>query len=48
MKIRERAKRTGVPQKTIHFYIREELLSKPPKSGVNAAGYNESMLIKFS
>jgi DNA-binding transcriptional MerR regulator len=41
MKISELVKRTGVPKETIHFYIREGLLRKPRKSGVNAADYNE-------
>jgi len=41
MKIRELVKQTGVPKETIHFYIREGLLPKPRKSGVNAAEYNE-------
>jgi DNA-binding transcriptional MerR regulator len=42
MKISELVKRTGVPKETIHFYIREGLLRKPRKSGVNSAKYNES------
>lgn len=41
MKISELVKRTGVPKETIHFYIREGLLRKPRKSGVNSAEYNE-------
>jgi len=41
MKIRELVKRTGVPKETIHFYIREGLLRKPRKSGINTAEYNE-------
>ena len=41
MKISELVKRTGVPKETIHFYIREGLLRKPRKSGVNSAKYNE-------
>jgi len=41
MKIGALVKRTGVPKETIHFYIREGLLRKPRKSGVNAANYNE-------
>jgi DNA-binding transcriptional MerR regulator len=41
MKISELVKKTGVPKETIHFYIREGLLRKPRKSGVNAAEYNE-------
>jgi len=42
MKISQLVKRTGVPKETIHFYIREGLLRKPRKSGINAAEYNES------
>ena len=42
MKISELVKRTGVPKETIHFYIREGLLRKPRKSGVNSADYNEN------
>jgi DNA-binding transcriptional MerR regulator len=42
MKISQLVKRTGVPKETIHFYIREGLLRKPRKSGVNSAEYNES------
>jgi DNA-binding transcriptional MerR regulator len=42
MKISQLVKRTSVPKETIHFYIREGLLRKPRKSGVNAAEYNES------
>ena len=42
MKISQLVKRTGVPKETIHFYIREGLLRKPRKSGVNAAEYSES------
>jgi len=41
MKISELVKRTGIPKETIHFYIREGLLRKPRKSGVNSAEYNE-------
>lgn len=41
MKISELVKRTGVPKETIHFYIREGLLRKPRKSGVNIADYHE-------
>jgi DNA-binding transcriptional MerR regulator len=48
MKICERVKQTGVHKETLHFYIRVVPLRKPGKSGVNAAGYNEFMLIKFS
>ena len=42
MKISKLVKRTGVPKETIHFYIREGLLRKPRKSGVNSAEYNET------
>ncbi len=41
MKISQLVKRTGVPKETIHFYIREGLLRKPRKLGVNSAEYNE-------
>jgi DNA-binding transcriptional MerR regulator len=41
MKISELVKKTGVPKETIHFYIREGLLRKPRKSGVNSAEYGE-------
>jgi DNA-binding transcriptional MerR regulator len=40
MKISELVKKTGVPKETIHFYIREGLLRKPRKSGVNTADYH--------
>ena len=42
MKISQLVRRTGVPKETIHFYIREGLLRKPRKSGVNSAEYNET------
>lgn len=42
MKISSVVKRTGVPKETIHFYIREGLLRKPRKSGINIADYNEN------
>jgi len=42
MKISQLVKRTGVPKETIHFYIREGLLRKPRKSGINSAEYNEN------
>jgi DNA-binding transcriptional MerR regulator len=42
MKISNLVKRTGVPKETIHFYIREGLLRKPRKSGINIADYNEN------
>ncbi len=41
MKISELVKKTGVPKETIHFYIREGLLRKPRKSGVNIADYHD-------
>ena len=41
MKISELVKKTGVPKETIHFYIREGLLRKPRKGGVNIADYHE-------
>ncbi len=42
MKISSVVKQTGVPKETIHFYIREGLLRKPRKSGINIADYNEN------
>jgi DNA-binding transcriptional MerR regulator len=42
MKISTVVKRTGVSKETIHFYIREGLLRKPYKPGVNVAAYNEN------
>ncbi len=42
MKISTVVKRTGVPKETIHFYIREGLLRKPHKAGINHADYNEN------
>jgi len=42
MKISTLVERTGVPKETIHFYIREGLLRKPRKSGINIADYNEN------
>lgn len=42
MKISTLVKRTGVPKETIHFYIRERLLRKPRKSGINTADYTEN------
>jgi len=44
MKISQLVKQTGVAKETIHFYIREGLLRKPRKSGVNAADYNETYI----
>jgi hypothetical protein len=42
MKISSVVKRTGVPKETIHFYIREGLLRKPRKAGINIADYTEN------
>lgn len=42
MKISTVVKRTGVPKETIHYYIREGLVRKPRKSGINIADYNEN------
>jgi len=42
VKISELAKRTGVPKETIHYYLREGIISKPRKKGKNVADYNES------
>jgi DNA-binding transcriptional MerR regulator len=42
MKISELAKKTGVPKETIHYYVREGIISKPKKMGKNVANYNES------
>ena len=44
MKIGELVKQTGVPKETIHFYIREGLLRKPRKSGVNSAEYHSGYI----
>ena len=42
MKINELSKRTGISKETIHHYIREGILRKPRKTGINTADYNES------
>lgn len=47
MKISELVKQTGVPKETIHYYIREGLLRKPRKSGINAAEYNEKYVAQL-
>ncbi|MFP4650593.1 MAG: MerR family transcriptional regulator [Desulfobacterales bacterium] len=39
MKIGELVKKTGVSKETIHYYIREGVLPKPPKTGKNKADY---------
>lgn len=44
MKIGHLVKMTGVPKQTIHFYMREGLLRKPRKSGVNNAEYTQAHL----
>jgi len=46
MKISQLVKQTGVPKETIHFYIREGLLRKPRKSGINSAEYNETYVVQ--
>ena len=42
MKISELTKRTGVPKETIHYYVRQGIISKPKKKSKNVADYNES------
>jgi len=44
MKIRELVQKTGVPKETIHYYIREGLLRRPRKAGVNSAEYGEKYI----
>ena len=44
MKIGQLVKKTGIPKETIHFYLREGLLPKPRKAGVNSAEYNDTHL----
>ncbi|MFW6081219.1 MAG: MerR family transcriptional regulator [Desulfosalsimonas sp.] len=39
MKIGELVKKTGVSKETIHYYIREGVLPRPPKTGRNKADY---------
>ena len=41
MKISELVRKTGVSKETIHYYIREGVLPKPPKTGSNQADYGE-------
>lgn len=41
MKISELSKRTQVPKETIHYYVREGVLSRPRKKAKNAADYGE-------
>lgn len=42
MKISELIRRTNVARETIHYYIREGVLSKPRKKGRNTADYDDS------
>ena len=44
MKIGQLVKKTGIPKETIHFYLREGLLPKPRKAGVNSAEYGDAHL----
>jgi len=44
MKISELSIRTQVPKETIHFYVREGLIPKPKKRGINVADYDESFI----
>ena len=41
LKIRDLVQHTGVSKETVHFYIREGLLPKPPKRGRNTADYDD-------
>ena len=41
MKISELVKKTNVSKETIHYYVREGLVSKPKKKGKNVAMYDE-------
>ena len=41
MKISELVKKTHVSKETIHYYVREGLVSKPKKHGKNVAVYDE-------
>jgi DNA-binding transcriptional MerR regulator len=41
MKISELAKHTGISKETIHYYVREGLVSAPKKLGKNIARYDE-------
>lgn len=42
MKISELVKRTNVSKETIHYYVREALVSKPKKMEKYVAVYDES------
>ena len=42
MKIGELVSRTGVSKQLIHHYLREGLIAKPKKTGINSAAYDES------
>ncbi len=42
MKISDLVKRTQVSKQTIHYYVREGLVPRPPKFAKNLANYNES------
>ena len=44
MKIRELVLRTQISKETVHYYIREGLLPRPPKHGRNVADYDESYI----
>jgi AcrR family transcriptional regulator len=44
MRIKELAKKSGVPRTTIHFYLRQGLLHPPVKTGRTMAYYDESHL----
>ena len=48
MKIRELVQRTRVSKETVHYYIREGLLPRPPKRGRNIADYDESYIERIS
>lgn len=44
MKISELVKKTHVSKETIHYYVRQGLVSKPKKLGKNVAIYDESCI----
>lgn len=44
MKISELVSRTNVARETIHYYIREGVLTKPKKKGKNTADYDETYI----
>lgn len=44
MKISELVKKTHVSKETIHYYVREGLVSKPKKPGKNVAVYDDSCI----